>query len=202
MQANRKTSRVPARKPAVERYQEIIRAAEFLVAESQSLETLTLQAVAERANIPRVSLYYFFDSIDALIETLYKRGMEKMMASISDVPESAEWRDLMEAAMDKARAFFLRNHVEMVLVFSPKSLPMLVQVNELIGKDLHALLITRADVSSSVNVQRACEIAAEIADTIWRKSFIEKGKITSLYHKQAKLAVLSYLAAVIETQSR
>ena len=64
------TARQPTRKPGIERYNRIIEAAESLILEQGSLDHLTLEAVAQRAGVPRVSLYYFFDSIGVLLDTL------------------------------------------------------------------------------------------------------------------------------------
>ena len=75
-----KATRQPTRKPGVERYNRIIAAAEYLIIEAGSLETITLDAVAKQAAVPRVSLYYFFASVDSLLEALYQRGVQKMVA--------------------------------------------------------------------------------------------------------------------------
>lgn len=193
----KRSSRLPTRPSGVLRYNRILEAAGRLVEDSQSLDLLTLKAVADEAGIPRVSLYYFFDSADALIDALYQRGVEKMMTSVSDLSEPADWRELIETVLDKSREFYEQHSIERVLALSPKSLPALVQANKVIGRELHTLMVARARVSKSAKVGKACEIAAEIADAIWRKSFIELGDISHLYHQQTKLAVVGYLEAVI-----
>ncbi|MGB2361520.1 MAG: TetR/AcrR family transcriptional regulator, partial [Luminiphilus sp.] len=75
-----KPTRLPTRKPGIERYNRIIEAAEALILEAGSLKGITLDAVSKRADVPRVSLYYFFDSIDSLMDALYLRGVQKMVA--------------------------------------------------------------------------------------------------------------------------
>ena len=106
----------------------------------------------------------------------------------------------MTALLDKSMHFYRRHPVEMALGLSPISLPTVMGLNQSIGRDVHTLLIHRAQVSGSVTVGRACEIAVDIADAVWRKSYVEKGTITPTYHKQAKLAVLSYLANVLDAE--
>jgi AcrR family transcriptional regulator len=75
-------ARQPTRKPGVERYNRIIAAAEYLILEAGSLETITLDAVAKQAGVPRASLYYFFASIESLLEALYPTAWAKSGASL------------------------------------------------------------------------------------------------------------------------
>ena len=81
----------PIRKPGVERHREIIEAAETLIRGGISPRDLTLQAVATRAGVPRVSLYYFFCSIEALLEVLYQRALNKMIGELGEIPEASEF---------------------------------------------------------------------------------------------------------------
>ena len=69
-------ARQPARKPRVVRYNRIIAAVEHLILEAGSLETITLDAVAKQASVPRASLC-FFASIESLLHALYKRGVRR-----------------------------------------------------------------------------------------------------------------------------
>ena len=71
-----KPTRLPTRKPGIERYNRIIEAAEALILEAGSLQGITLDAVSKRAGVPRVSLYYFCDSIESLMDALYLRGVQ------------------------------------------------------------------------------------------------------------------------------
>lgn len=45
---------------------------------------------------------------------------------------------------------------------------------------------------------QASDIGIEIAHAVWRKSFVEKGKVTAALHAQTKKVVLSYLESAIE----
>ena len=52
-----KVVRIGTKKPGVERYNAIIQAAEAIITEERSIEGLSIQSVARRARIPRVSGY-------------------------------------------------------------------------------------------------------------------------------------------------
>ena len=192
-------ARQPTRKPGIERYNRIVLAAEALILEVGSLEGITLESVAKRANVPRVSLYYFFDSVESLLDTLYQRGVQKMVAELPHAPESADWRDMMSLYIDGVRDFYLNNRVEMILALLPVSLVSVNQVSQDFGKALFQLLHGQGLVPKTHRVMLACEICSELADLVWRKSLIEKGTLTPAYTREAKRVVIAYLETILAT---
>ena len=192
-----KSTRKPTRKPGIERYNRIIEAAEGLILEANSLQGITLDAVAQRAGVPRVSLYYFFDSIESLLDALYQRGVQKMVASLPQAPRAADWREMMLLYVDGARDFYLSNRVEMILALLPISLLSVNQVSRDFGQSLFQLLHAQGLVPKTQKVLRACEMTSELADLVWRKSLIEKGTLTPAYTREVKRVVIAYLESVL-----
>ena len=192
-----KPTRRPTRKPGIERYNRIIEAAEGLILEANSLQGITLDAVAQRAGVPRVSLYYFFDSIESLLDTLYQRGVQKMVASLPQAPRAADWREMMLLYVDGVRDFYLSNRVEMILALLPVSLLSVNQVSRDFGQSLFQLLHAQGLVPKTQKVLRACEMTSELADLVWRKSLIEKGTLTPAYTREVKRVVIAYLESVL-----
>ena len=192
-----KPTRLPTRKPGIERYNRIIEAAEALILEAGSLQGITLEAVSKRADVPRVSLYYFFDSIESLMDALYLRGVQKMVAELPQAPQAADWRDMMLLYVDGVRDFYLNNKVVMILALLPVSFVSVNQTNREFGQALFQLLHSQGLVPKSQQVLRACEMASELADLVWRKSLIEKGTLTPTFTREVKRVVISYLEAVL-----
>ena len=192
-----KSTRKPTRKPGIERYNRIIEAAEGLILEANSLQGITLEAVAQRAGVPRVSLYYFFDSIESLLDALYQRGVQKMVASLPQAPRAADWREMMLLYIDGVRDFYLSNRVEMILALLPVSLLSVNQVSRDFGRSLFQLLHAQGLVPKTQKVLRACEMTSELADLVWRKSLIEKGTLTPAYTREVKRVVIAYLESVL-----
>ena len=192
-----KSTRKPTRKPGIERYNRIIEAAEGLILEANSLQGITLEAVAQRAGVPRVSLYYFFDSIESLLDALYQRGVQKMVASLPQAPRAADWREMMLLYVDGVRDFYLSNRVEMILALLPVSLLSVNQVSQDFGQSLFQLLHAQGLVPKTQKVLRACEMTSELADLVWRKSLIEKGTLTPAYTREVKRVVIAYLESVL-----
>ena len=192
-----KSTRKPTRKPGIERYNRIIEAAEGLILEANSLQGITLEAVAQRAGVPRVSLYYFFDSIESLLDALYQRGVQNMVASLPQAPRAADWREMMLLYVDGVRDFYLSNRVEMILALLPVSLLSVNQVSRDFGQSLFQLLHAQGLVPKTQKVLRACEMVSELADLVWRKSLIEKGTLTPAYTREVKRVVIAYLESVL-----
>ena len=192
-----KSTRKPTRKPGIERYNRIIEAAEDLILEANSLQGITLDAVAQRAGVPRVSLYYFFDSIESLLDALYQRGVQKMVASLPQAPRAADWREMMLLYIDGVRDFYLSNRVEMILALLPVSLLSVNQVSRDFGQSLFQLLHAQGLVPKTQKVLRACEMTSELVDLVWRNSLIEKGTLTPAYTREVKRVVIAYLESVL-----
>ena len=197
--SKREQARQPSRKPGIERYNSIIDAAESLILERGALDDLTLEAVAKRAGVPRVSLYYFFDSIGVLLDTLYQRTVHKMVAELPHPPATQDWRELLELYADSVRDFYLENRVEMILGLMPVSHESFNQASQAFGEALYKLLTERGAVPKSQKVSRACAIVAELPDLVWRKSLIERGSLTPAYHREAKRLAIAYMTSVVET---
>ena len=192
-----KPTRKPTRKPGIERYNRIIEAAEEPILEANSLQGITLDAVAQRAGVPRVSLYYFFDSIESLLDALYQRGVQKMVAELPQAPRAADWREMMLLYVDGVRDFYLSNRVEMILALLPVSLLSVNQVSRDFGQSLFQLLHAQGLVPKTQKVLRACEMTSELADLVWRKSLLEKGTLTPAYTREVKRVVIAYLESVL-----
>ena len=88
MKSAEKATRIGVKRPGIERYNAIIQAAEAIIAEERSIGGLSIQSVARRTCIPRVSVYYFFPSVKSLVETLYERGVERMATEFLGEPQS------------------------------------------------------------------------------------------------------------------
>jgi len=97
MASKKGSARAPTRRPGIDRYDKVLRAAEELILENESLDGLTLQAIAAKAKVPRVSLYYFFPSIDALIEALYHRVLTRLISELSQLftEPDKDWKKVM-----------------------------------------------------------------------------------------------------------
>ncbi len=200
MVEQKKATREPSRERGRARRELLLATAKAMISEDRSLEGLTLQEIAKRAGVPRVSLYYFFPSVEALLETLYSEALVQMTNELAQTTfdSTIPWLKLIDTILDETRSHYERNLVTQILALSPLSFKLLNRIHRDYGEALSALLCAHAGLPTSAKLRRGCEIASELADTVWRKSFLETGKISDTMHRQAKAAVLSYLEGVIE----
>jgi len=200
MVEQKKATREPSRERGRARRELLLATAKAMISEDRSLEGLTLQEIAKRAGVPRVSLYYFFPSVEALLETLYSEALVQMTNELAQTTfdSTIPWLKLIDTILDETRSHYERNLVTQILALSPLSFKLLNRIHRDYGEALSALLCAHAGLPTSADLRRGCEIASELADTVWRKSFLETGKISDTMHRQAKAAVLSYLEGVIE----
>ena len=145
-----------------------------------------------------MSLYYFFDSIEALVDALYQKGSDEMLAEFPDPPPEFGWRELLLLYKDSAREFYLKNPAAMIISLLPASVEAKNTVVRDFGQSLHAMFVERDLMPNSREAMRACEILNGLIDAIWSKSLIEEGTITPTYDKEAERVVLSYVASVLE----
>ena len=200
MMQEERVIRAGMKRPGIERYNAIIQAAEAIITEERSIEGLSIQSIARQARMPRVSVYYFFPSVNSLVEILYERGVERMANEFLGEPQSEttqRWPSFVESLMDQTRSHYEKNPVTMVLALSPASLTLLNQAHQHYGRELAQTLAHLTGDRVSQRLIRSCEIASEIADCVWRKSFVEHQIILPAFHRQAKSAVMAYLHSVM-----
>ncbi|MDC1072666.1 TetR/AcrR family transcriptional regulator [Gammaproteobacteria bacterium] len=199
MASKKGSARAPTRRPGIDRYDKVLGAAEEIILENESLDGLTLQAIAAKAKVPRVSLYYFFPSIDAVIEALYQRILTRLISELSQsfTEPDKDWKKVMTRLMTEVRNHYRKNTLTTVLALTPPSPKMINEAHIVYGEAVASMLVAISSVPESKNLKMGCEIAAEIGTTIFRKSYLEKGTITDSYLAEALNAVIAYLDTVI-----
>ena len=199
MASKKGSARSPVRRPGIDRYEKVLQAAEELILENESLDGLTLQAIAARAEVPRVSLYYFFPSIDALIEALYHRILTRLINELSQsfTKPDKDWKKVMARLTTEVRSHYRKNTLTTVLALTPPSPKMINEAHVVYGEAVAQMLVAVSGVPASKNLTTGCEIAAEIATTIFRKSYLEEGTITDSYLAETIKAIIAYLDTVI-----
>ena len=202
MASKKGSARAPTRRPGIDRYDKVLGAAEEIILENESLDGLTLQAIAAKAKVPRVSLYYFFPSIDAVIEALYQRILTRLISELSQsfTEPDKDWKKVMTRLMTEVRNHYRKNTLTTVLALTPPSPKMINEAHIVYGEAVASMLVAISGVPESKNLRMGCEIAAEIGTTIFRKSYLEEGTITDSYFAESVNAVIAYLSTVIETK--
>ena len=194
------SARSPVRRPGIDRFEKVLRAAEKIILRNESLKGLTLQAIASEAKVPRVlTLLFFSRQIDAVIEALYHLMLTRLINELSQsfTEPDKDWKKVMTRLTTEVRSHYRKNTLTTVLALTPPSPKMISEAHVVYGDAVAQMLVAISGVPASKNLTTGCEIAAEIGTTIFRKSYLEKGTITDSYLAEAIRAIIAYLDTVI-----
>jgi AcrR family transcriptional regulator len=193
----------PVRKGARERYERILTAARDIIFHQGALSPLTINQLAVRSGVSRVSIYYFFDSADQVLQVLYDRAVEHMQKSLTSVVTATTdgWKKAIEDLLAQVIRHYGNNRVDMILSLTPVSFTEINQQNRTFSAALHRQLVAQSLWRDGPEKLRDCEVAVEIADAVMRKSFIEFGRITTEFQKEALIAFISYIEATSSHRS-
>ncbi len=193
----------PVRKGALARYERILRAARDIIIEQGSISPLSINQLANRSGVSRVSIYYFFESTDQVLQVLYDQAVESLEAALTedDISDVEDWEAVVERFLGKVIDYYHEHPVAMILSLAPVSFTEVNQQNRRISASLFQHLVTNSRWEQKASMLRACEIAVEVTDAVMRKSFIEEGHITAEFQQDALIAFISFIKATNQHQS-
>ncbi len=187
----------PMRKTAKKRYEHILATAREIILEQRSLSPLSIHRLAEETGISRVSIYYFFDSTNQVLQVLYDQARDDLQHSVASTvtSESLEWKQIVARVMNQVIDYYHENPVAMILSLTPVCFEEVNQQNRAYAMALHRHLVTQSIWEDDQQTLFTCEIAMDLVDAVLRKSFIQHGSITEYYHQQALIAFTAYFEA-------
>tara|TARA_B100000963_G_scaffold322352_1_gene306367 strand:- start:383 stop:1045 length:663 start_codon:yes stop_codon:yes gene_type:complete len=196
-----KTKALPSQKRALYRYEKILAAASKLITKTGRADKLTINQIAKLSGVPRVSVYYFFHSSDQVVARLYELALSEMIAEMEtlEVEGAMHWKDAVVELVRNTANYYRTNKLTMILSLSPHSHLEMTPINRAYAKALFNYLTTMQGYKKSLISQFNCEIAVEIADAIWRKSFLESGTIKPAFDIEVIKSVVGYLSAIPES---
>mgnify|MGYP001218291265 FL=1 len=195
-----KTKALPSQKRALHRYAKILAAASKLITETGRADKLTINQIATVSGIPRVSVYYFFHSSDQVVARLYELALSEMITEMEtlEVAGAMHWKDAVVQLVLNTADYYRTNKLTMILSLSPHSHLEITPINRAYAQALFNYLTTMQGYKRSLISQFNCEIAVEIADAIWRRSFLESGTIKPAFDVEVIKSVVGYLSAIPE----
>lgn len=193
--------RLPVRANGQRRYDQLLDAAERLLARSGS-EALTIRALAHEASVPMASVYHFLPhpaAVSIALAERYLAGLEACICAPIAAVAGLSWGEMVAILNRRAVAFYQKHPYAQVLI---------------LGSD-YSLAIRRADLANNRRIAAAVagflrdalpgtgpdellEIVVTgitIGDAIFSLSVIEAGAISDTAAREAWLAVCGYLSA-------
>tara|TARA_B100000963_G_scaffold322353_1_gene306370 strand:- start:383 stop:1045 length:663 start_codon:yes stop_codon:yes gene_type:complete len=199
-EAIERSKALPIRKRALHRYEKILAAASKLITETGRADKLTINQIAKLSGIPRVSIYYFFHSSDQVVARLYELALSEMITEMEtlEVSGAMHWKDAVVKLVLNTANYYRANKLTMILSLSPHSHLAITPINRAYAQALFNYLSTMQGYKRSLISQFNCEIAVEIADAVWRRSFLESGTIKPAFDIEVIKSVVGYLSAIPE----
>lgn len=181
------------------RIEKILDAADQVIARQDAID-LSLQEVAQQAQLPPASLYHYFSTSQSLLMELagrYHAAFEALALHHIDHDQLNHWADLCRFHADLSLRFYHEHPVAMRLFLGPQGGWEIraadLATNRRIGGIFYRKLIQHFMVAESPVLEEAFAISITISDAIWALSFARSGAVEPDMAAEAMRARLAYL---------
>jgi AcrR family transcriptional regulator len=194
--------RRPAQARSRERVERILSAAETLV-EAVPLHEITVAMISERSGVKRATIYQFFPSVRAILNTLGQRFLDELYGDFLRVEtpgDPAVWRATVDRTVDITVDFYSHHPAACSLFLGDGSLHGLRVIDQ--DFDQRYVELLRAQLGGGPTIQASAagdpmQILVTMCISIISLGVHRFGRITDYYRAQAKDAVRAYLAAFL-----
>lgn len=189
----------PMRKRGVERYNQLLDATEQLLCDCGD-EDISLAQIAEAAEIPLASVYYFFPNRNAVYvglalrfnEEIYRRSIEPLTD-----PEPQTWQELLEMKHRNAAAF-QNSRPAALRLFLGAGVSAAVRNadfsgNARLARSRARMLGAYFEMQPMPQLAEQLEVAAAAMDGIWSLSYGRHGYITDAYRAEGTACAVTYM---------
>jgi len=196
--ANKRLPIMPSRKSGMERYEFILDCAEQLLKQG-SPEEINIYEVADRAELAVQSVYRIFPSAAAVNYALAQRFLNGMADAYADmdISDCRSWQQTVEKSCRFWTAFYNSHPHAMELLLGSGVIREVResdrQIVTLIAERLQNRLRDMGLIDVNIQLEKQIEIAIEILDATWSRSYYSDGKITDFYLRESVIAVVAYL---------
>ncbi|WP_440467648.1 TetR/AcrR family transcriptional regulator [Pseudomonas sp. YH-1] len=193
----------PTRKPRASsqaRIAVILEAARALLAESGAA-SLSIYAVAERADIPPSSVYHFFPSVPALLQGLTSDVHAAFRACLDEPVEHAalrDWRDLARLVEQRTLAVYAEDAAARQLILASHGLAEVTQADSQhdvqLGHAIRELFERHFELPPLPQDIEVFSLAIELGDRVYALSVQRHGQITERLAEEGMRVIDAYLS--------
>lgn len=193
----------PTRKPRASsqaRIAVILEAARALLAESGAA-SLSIYAVAERADIPPSSVYHFFPSVPALLQGLTSDVHAAFRACLDEPVEHAalrDWRDLARLVEQRTLAVYAEDAAARQLILASHGLAEVTQADSQhdvqLGHAMRELFERHFELPPLPQDIEVFSLAIELGDRVYALSVQRHGQITERLAEEGMRVIDAYLS--------
>ena len=194
--------RQPAQARSRERVERILAATEALV-ETTPLHEITVAMISERSGVKRATIYQFFPSVRAILNTLGQRFLDELYSDFLRVEtpgDPAVWRATIERTVDITVDFYSHHPAACSLFLGDGSLHGLRVIDQ--DFDQRYVELLRAQLGGGPAIQASAagdpmQVLVTLCISTISLGVHRYGRITDYYRAQAKVASKAYLAAFL-----
>jgi AcrR family transcriptional regulator len=195
--------RQPAQARSRERVERILAATEALI-EQTPLHDITVAMISERSGVKRATVYQFFPSVRAILNTLGQRFLDELyddFTRIETPATQAAWRRTMDEIVDTTVDFYSHHPAACSLFLGDGSLHGLRLIDH--DFDQRYVELLRAKLGGGLAIQAGAQgdpmqVAVMIGISTISLSVHRFGCITDYYRAQARAAVQAYLGTLLD----
>lgn len=182
---------------------ELLAAARAALADD-SLDQISMAAIAERAGIPLSSAYHFFGDVSELWKELARTIAAQQASEDLDLPRFSRWEDLIRASLIHHRGAFNADPAARKLMLGPHTPPDIKNAgckeDFRFGTALWTAVRSQFVLPELADSRELFFKALLIADVFYSLSVAEHDFVTEEAQDEAILAMTSYLRVYLPPQ--
>lgn len=182
---------------------ELLAAAQLALTHN-SLDQVSMAAVAESAGIPLSSAYHFFGDITELWKELARTIATQQASEDLELPQSASWQELVKASLVHHQSAFNKDPAARKLMLGPHTPPDIKNAackeDYRFGTALWLAIRSQFILPELADSRELFFKALLIADVFFSLSVSESDQVTDDALGEAILAVISYLSLYLPPQ--
>lgn len=194
--------REPVQARSRDRVERVLEATASLI-ETRSLNDITIALVAEKSGVGRATIYQFFPTLYAIYNALGERYLDELATDMNRdkaARHAATWQETADALVDCAVAFHRRNPAARSIFLGDGSVRGIRTVerdyDRRFARAMRDIFGKRLDLPPAAEGD-PMQIIVVIATSIFSLAVFQDGTIGDFYREQTKLAVRSYIKAVL-----
>lgn len=200
----RALARQPQQQRGFDRFEQVLNEAEALIMEA-GIEGFSIPALAERLDFTRTSIYKFFPTPYAILNTLAERHLGALEAALAEQAEhlraAKNWREVISLVVRGAARYYHEHPMAYRLLLSgpisDSSYRALEYTISRLGGLTRAILAERG-VKVPSGQPDVAALAVEFGTASFRMSYFLHGTITPAYTQAAVDVMLAFLAARLD----
>ena len=196
------TFRRPSQARGKEKFSRILDAADFLIAETQSADALSLYDIAEKAEVAVGSVYHFFPSSSAVLVALIERYDQRFEELVKELPIDSgkieSWRDVIWMQTEQSRQYINATPGALIMILGSGQTWATrladAEGDAAIAEAMVSAIQQYFKLPTNPDPQQITFNAIRLLEALWGTSYLQHGLVTDGYAAETHKALCAYLS--------